>query len=368
MRTRIPATLFAALASCLLASCYVTEQGMRYISLLSRAVPFRRILDDPAASATIKALVERAAAARAFALSALGLADTRNYTKIVELDSDRLATVVQACAELSFERHLWNYPLVGRLPYRGYFEPAEAEQEGARLREFGLDVIVRPVAAFSTLGALADPLFSFMADYGEAETAELIIHEMTHATVFLKGRAARSVPGAGEFNEELATFVGREGSLRWLASVHGESSPELEAARAARRDAEAFSAWMKATALDLEAVYASDSQPDEKRSCKAQIIAERAAAFEKAYDGLFTGPRYRGFRMDKINNAYLDLYRLYEGESELYGEYLQALCDSDLRRFVSEMSRVARGAAAGRRDPREIMREEIRTAERIERL
>jgi len=41
--------------------------------------------------------------------------------------------------------------VVGRLPYRGYFDPAEAE--AVRLRELGLDVIARPA---STPGLLTD--------------------------------------------------------------------------------------------------------------------------------------------------------------------------------------------------------------------
>jgi len=153
--TVVPAILAAlalGAAALLLSSCYVTEQAAHYLALRSRAVPAAKALADPRTSPATKALLERAAEARAFAIGELGLKETKNYTSVVELDRDHLATVVSACAELSFDRYLWTYPVVGRLPYRGYFDHAEAEAEAARLRKLGLDVISRPVDAFSTLG------------------------------------------------------------------------------------------------------------------------------------------------------------------------------------------------------------------------
>jgi len=355
MRSLVPvaALLGAAALALLLSSCYVAEQGARYLALRSKAVGAEKALSDPATSEATRDLLRRAGEARQFALGELGLRETRNYTSVVTLDADRLATVVQACAELSFDRYLWPYPVVGKLPYRGYFDPAEARAEAERLEKLGYDVIARPVDAFSTLGFLADPLFSFMSAYDEAEVADLVIHEMTHATVFLKGG-----PEVGQFNEELATFVGREGALRYLARKYGALSPEVAAARVARKDAEAFSAFLRATAAELEAVYASEAEPSAKRLRKAEVIAARAEEFRKGYDASFAADRYRGFDMSKVNNAWLDLYRLYEGEPELYAEYCGKACGGDLRRMIEAMSRIA-STKAGRADPKAAMRAEL---------
>ena len=184
MRSFVAAALGLTL---LLSSCYETTQGLRYLSIRSKAESFDHALADPKTSPALRLLIERARTARSFALTELGLWETKNYTSVVPLDADRLATVVQACAELSFTRHLWSYPIVGKMPYRGYFDQKEAEREAARLKLTGLDVISRPVDAFTTLGWFKDPLFSFMSSYGEADIADLVIHEMTHATIFLKG-------------------------------------------------------------------------------------------------------------------------------------------------------------------------------------
>jgi predicted aminopeptidase len=359
-----PAALAAAaLAALLGSSCYVTSQGLRYLEIRSRAESADRAFADPRTDAGTRVLLERARAVRSFAASELGLRETKSYTSVVRLDSDRLATVVQACAELSFDRWLWSYPFVGKLPYRGYFDPADAEKEAARLREKGLDVIARPVDAFSTLGYLSDPLFSFMSSYDEAEVADLVIHEMTHATVFVKGGRSGADPGANagteQFNEELATFVGREGSLLYLAKVHGPGSSEAAESRARRRDAEAFAAFLRGTAEELEGVYSSSAPDAEKRSRKAEVIAARAGLFSRDYGRLFGTEAYRNAPMERINNAYLDLYRLYEGESSLYRDYYDKVAGGDMKAFIASMSRIAKEKG----NPKELMRGELAGAE-----
>jgi predicted aminopeptidase len=342
---------FAIFAACLaLSSCYVTAQGTHYLALRAKAVPVAAALADPKTSPDVRTLLDRVAEVRLFAVNELGLRETKNYTSIVTLDSDRLATVVSACAELSFDRYEWNYPFVGKLPYRGYFDPREAQEEAARLKALGLDTIVRPVDAFSTLGWFTDPLFSFMASYGEADIANLIIHESTHATVFVKG--------AGDFDEELAVFVGGEGSLLWLVSKYGEHSPQVEDLLRSRADDAAFAAWLRGTAEELQKVYASAATAAEKRTQKAAIIASRAADFKSEFARHFDTARYKDFPMEKLNNAYLDLYRLYEGEPELYKDYYEKICGSSMRLFMTEVARIAKRGG----DPREGMRKELAAA------
>jgi predicted aminopeptidase len=357
----IGALLALAAASALLSSCYEVSQGLRYLSIRSGAVSMDRALAEPGMSPELRLLLERAQAARRFGQGELGLKETRSYTSVVRLKADRLATVVQACAELSFTRHLWSYPIVGALPYRGYFDPAEAEKEAARLRAQGLDVIARPVDAFSTLGWMADPLFSFMSSYSEADIADLVLHEMTHATIFLKGARADS----SQFNEELATFVGREGSLLYLSKAYGPGSREVSEARAEREDAAAFAAYLAGTAAELEAVYSSSLSDGEKRRRKAEVIAARAGLFKEDYSRLFKGEGYRGFDMARINNAYLDLYRIYEGESSLYRDFYDRLCRGDMRLFIQRVAAIARLKVEPKAEMRRLLAAEPPAAPRV---
>lgn len=343
---RLPMTFATAagiLAAVLFSGCYSLRQGSSYLALLATAKPVSRLLADQSLPPARRAFLERVERVRAFAVTELGLKDTKNYTSLIETESDRTATVVQACAELSFNRYLWTYPVVGKLPYKGFFNPADAEKERNRLTASGYDVVVRGVDSFSTLGWFRDPLFSFMERYGEAELAELIIHEMTHATAFSKA--------AGSFNEEFATFVGRRGAEEWLRKRHGTDSPELASLRAMRTDAERFAAFLTATARELAAVYGSDCDDGRKRRDKARVIAERAVLYATVASD-FSSTGYRTFPMEKINNAFIDLYSLYEGEPKLYEDYLRIACSGDLRLFISDAAEAARTAS----DPKETLR------------
>jgi predicted aminopeptidase len=330
-----------------LSSCYVTAQGAHYLGLRAKAVPVAQALADPQTSPEVRLLLERADEVRSFAIHDLGLKETKNYTSIATLDSDRLVTVVSACAELSFDRYLWRYPLVGKFPFRGYFIPGEAQKEVARLKAKGYDTIARPVEAFSTLGWVTDPLFTFMAHYSEADIAELILQETTHATIFVKGE--------GNFDEEISAFVGGQGSLLWLESKYGQNSPQVDELRKQRADDAAFSAWLRKTAEELQTVYSSELTTFEKRAHKAAIIASRAAEFKNEYTQHFGCDDYKDFPMETLNNAYLDLYRIYQGDPELYKDYYERICASSMKRFIAEVARIATHGG----DPRKGMRKEL---------
>lgn len=350
MRLKAGAILLALAAAATLSGCYISDQGSAYLAILSRAKPIAALRKKASTPEAERLFFDRVARIRAFGIGKLGLADTKNYTSLVEVGTGSLATVVQACGELSFTRYLWSYPVVGKLPYKGFFKPEGAKKEAERLKAQGLDVIVRDVDAFSTLGWFRDPLFSFMESYSEAELADLLFHEMTHATAFSKA--------PGDWNEELATFVGRRAAEAYLLDLEGPASPSLAEARLTRQRSEAYAAFLRQTARELEAMYASPASPDEKRKAKAELIAARAAVYREEGPKLFgsgpDGAGWRNFDMGKINNAWLDLYRLYDGESELYADYCRLVCKDDLSAFIAKARLLAKA-----KDPKAQMRREL---------
>jgi len=245
-----------------------------------------------------------------------------------------VADVVSACADDSFERHYWRYPVLGAMPYKGFYDKSDADAEAARLKASGLDVIVRRVDAFSSLGFFKDPLYSFMAEYDEDELAELILHESAHATLFVKG--------ADQFNEEFATFVGRKGAELYLTERYGKDSEALAARRARAADGAAFVEFLKGSARLLDEVYvdATKSQ-DEKLALKAAILSERAAVFRVEAGSVFHDEGYRRFDMGAVNNAYIDLYRLYEEDLGLYERWFVSVASGSLPDFVATLVALA---------------------------
>jgi len=263
---------------------------------------------------------------------------SKNYTRYVELDRDYLAAVVSASARDTFRRHEWSYPVVGTMPYKGFFDVEDARKERERLEKKDLDVWIRGVDAFSTLGWFTDPLYSYMRNYSPARLADLIIHESLHATIFIKGQV--------QFNEELAEFVGTQGARLYIISRYGEDSDQYREIFTSEEDSQTFVAFIQGLAAELEVLYSSNVSREEKLSEKERIIAEAQERFEREYDDLFSNDNYRGFSQMSINNAYIELFRLYYAQDNFFAD-LYERAGSDLPAFIA-----AAKTLTARGDPR----------------
>jgi predicted aminopeptidase len=298
------------LVSCnLLSGCYSLKQGTAMLGYLRRAVPLESLIEGEAVSAENteaeknRLFVERVQDIRRYATEELGLNLGKNYTRYVKIDRDYLAAVVSACAADSFTRHEWKYPVVGAMPYKGFFKIEDARRERAKLEKKGLDVWIRGVEAFSTLGWFKDPLYSYMRDYPADRLAGLIIHESLHATVFIKGQ--------GQFNEELAEFVGSEGARMYTESRFGADSGEYRDMLADETDNRRYVSFIQELIKELNELYESEKDSEEKLSEKERIISAAKERFIAEYESVFSSENYRGFSELPVNNAYLELYRLY---------------------------------------------------------
>ncbi|MDR2662726.1 MAG: aminopeptidase [Treponema sp.] len=318
----LAATGILLVGAALFSGCYTLSQGAAMLSYLNRAVPLES-LEGEGSQALFVAQVRDI---RRFAMEELGLKESKNYTRYVEIERDYLAAVVSACAKDSFTRHEWWFPVVGRVPYKGFFDPRDARKEREKLEKQDLDVWVRGVDAFSTLGWFRDPLYSYMRDYPPHRLANLLIHELLHATVFLKGQV--------QFNEELAAFVGDEGARLYIAKTYGEDSEEYRMIGASDKDSGVFLAFIRELIAELETVFASEADREEKLRQKAEIIREAQARFDAGYDAMFQSDNYRGFSKLPVNNAYLELYRLYYEEDSFFKD-LYDRSGKDLPRFIA---------------------------------
>ena len=332
----------------LFSGCYVFRQGSIMLGYLNRAVPLESLLETGAendgaeTSEAVKnrRFVERVQDIRRFASEELGLKISKNYTRYVRIDRDYLVAVVSASAADSFDRHEWKYPVVGAMPYKGFFNIKDARREGAKLEKKGLDVWIRKVDAFSTLGWFSDPLYSYMRDYPIDRLAALIIHESMHATVFIKGQ--------GQFNEELAEFTGSEGARMYIAARFGIDSDEYRAMTAAADDSRRYVAFIHELIAELQALYGSGKTREEKIREKERIINAAKERFDAEYESRFSSENYRGFSALPLNNACLELYRLYYAEDD-YIAGLYKRSGKDLPAFIAaakSMPRKGRGREA----------------------
>jgi predicted aminopeptidase len=328
------------IAGSLFSSCYTLKQGSAMLGYLNKAVPLESLLEPADAAETEKnrRFVELVQDIRRFAAEELGLNLSKNYTRYVKIDRDYLAAVVSASAAVSFVRHEWKYPVVGSLPYKGFFKTEDARKERAKLEKKGLDVWVRGVEAFSTLGWFRDPLYSYMQNYPPHRLADLIIHESLHATIFIKGQA--------QFNEELAEFIGSEGSRLYVESRFGDYSEEYSAMISSDENNRHYVTFIQELCAELQALYESGANREETIREKERIINAAKERFEKEYESRFTNDDYRAFSSLPVNNAYLELYRLYYAEDD-YISQLYLKSGKSLQDFIAAAKTMPKKASKG---------------------
>jgi predicted aminopeptidase len=294
---------------------YASQAAGGQLGILRAARPLTDVIRDPETDPDVQRMLVRVPEVKRFG-SIHGLSATKNYARYADLRRPAAVWVVQACAPLSFDVHYWRIPLIGTLPYLGWFDRKAAERHAADLARRGLDVEVRPASAYSTLGWFSDPLLSTMIRAGDGavgDLANVVLHESVHATLY--------VPDQSAFNESLASFVADELTRWWLVDAFGSAAREtrawvqLQARRRARTER------LRATWTALDALYRSDAPDDAKRAEKARILGETE--------------RELGLQRP-LNNAALAGYRAYAGGGAAFERLLRA-CGGSFPRFLTAL-------------------------------
>lgn len=244
---------------------YLPQAVQGQIDLLCRARPIERAIHDPETPERVRELLREVPSIKEFALG-YGLTPTKSYETYVALDRNRVVWVTSAAEPLAFRGRRWRFPIVGSVPYLGWFDRDDALRFGEELAKEGLDVDVRGATAYSTLGWFSDPVLSTMLPNGPSTLGALVdvvLHESVHATVY--------VPGQSTFNESLAEYVS-DGLTEVYLSSHGRV-PELVAYRSSRVEGARRRERMHETYKKLEALYASNLPRAEKLVKKAMILS-----------------------------------------------------------------------------------------------
>ncbi len=298
----------------LLGSSYLVEQGIGFFSDRIRARPVTRAAIRWPEYAEF---LSETALIREFGRSVLGLTDARSYTTFVYSRRDHVAWVVSAARPTSFERKVWRFPIVGNVPYKGFYRERSALREAARLETEGWETLVRKVGAFSSLGYTADPLYSYMSTYAPDRIAALLLHEMTHATIWVRDDPPLS--------EAIATYVGDRGAIAYLGHRYGLASQAVAEATRRQTERERFAGFLRDMAARLELLYGLDKPDAWKLARRETIIADEKLRFESSYGLWFSDETYRGFSQRIVSNAYLDLYRTYNSDIGLIAAYHETI-------------------------------------------
>jgi len=112
------------------------EQGR----LMLRRRPLTEALADSTLPAAWRENMQLVIEARAFADTALGLTPGASFTTFAEVGRDTLVLVLSAAPRHTLEPHRWWFPIVGSVPYRGFFSRARAEAAKRDFEARGYDM------------------------------------------------------------------------------------------------------------------------------------------------------------------------------------------------------------------------------------
>ena len=285
-------------------SCYYVDQGRGQLALQFKQIPLKEAVastKDP----QIKSLLQKVSEIKKFGRTYLGLADTDNYQGYYATDQKGITFVVTAAPKLKLEPYTWWFPVIGSVPYKGYFNQADAEALQRQLITQGYDVYLFAAPAYSTLGWFKDPITTPMLRGGLWGLADSILHEMAHATLYVNNQ--------GDFNEQLASFVGKRGSLLYLQTQEHWAPEKIKLLQERKRTYQQAQQDIFAQIQVFREVYAdSDLSKQEK-------LDQRAVLFSQLDHKLFelTGRQWG------MNNAKLLQYQRCKEDNPLFSQMLQ---------------------------------------------
>jgi len=252
--------------------------------------------------------------------TSLGLASSHSYRHVVDRDRDSAVRVVVAAPRHRLEAVSWWFPIVGRITYRGYFDPSRAREFAAGLSARGLDTYVRPALMYSTLGYFDDPIPLAVLRWPEVDLVDVAIHELVHETTFVAGNS--------DYNEALASFIGMQGTLAFFE----DDAEKRAGAERVFRDRVQFAQLIAALSEEIRALYAHIDTPNEAVEARGEVFRRYQQRVFPSLD--WQTRRHDGFAALELSNAYLVAQGTYTRLLPCFERQLAGL-DGDLPAFIA---------------------------------
>ncbi len=217
------------------------------IKVLQGAQPIEQVLKQEGFPDSLKVKLHLIQEVKQFAEDSLGINKSNNYTSVYNTEGKPILWVVTACEKYSLTDYQWSFPILGDVSYKGFFDFKKAEEEQVILDQLGYDTNIREVTAWSTLGWFDDPILTNFLDRKTGNLSNLIIHELTHGTLYIKDNVT--------YNENLANFIGDVGAKRFLIQKYGKDSQEYQEYIGSQQDRELLTSYVLRKADSLEVLY-----------------------------------------------------------------------------------------------------------------
>jgi len=312
---------------------YGFEQGKGQLEIIWKARPVEEYLADPSFPDSLKEKLVLINKVRQFAIDSLSLKDTKNYKTLYDQQGKEVMWVVMASEPFALKAKEWTFPVIGSVPYKGFFDREKAVRLKEELEAEGWDVNLRNPGGWSTLGWFTDPILSKMLARSDGDLANLIIHEMSHATIFIKDSV--------DFNENLATFIGDRGAEQFLLSMYGPASEQYITYMNEDRDYRLFADHMLHGAEKLDSLYQTmdaDDLFEEKLKRKRTLIRKIVNALDTLSLSTMSPKPSQRYQEHLPNNAYFMNFMRYQSKQDVFFREWKTAFDGDLQAYIEYLS------------------------------
>ncbi len=308
---------------------YGLKMGKGQLSIVLNSRPINDCLNDTTFPDSLKSKLILIKEIRQYAIDSLGLFNSPNYNSVYNQQQRPAIWVLTAADPFNLNAIEWKFPIVGAVPYKGFFDKKEAKEEQFKLLRKGYDTKLGTTSGWSTLGWFKDPILSNMLYQSEGELSNLIIHELTHSTIFIKNDV--------QTNENLASFIGDVGARKFLIHKFGAQSKEYIEYVNEQQDELTYNNYMLQEMNKLDSLYKTfNSSTDvvEKKKKKAAIITAIVVGVKQ----LKLNNKLKYIRISKraitCKNAFFMEFVRYDSERNKYAIELKKSFDGDIANFI----------------------------------
>lgn len=308
---------------------YGLKMGKGQLHIVLNTRPIDDCLNDKQFPDSLKMKLQLIMEIRQYATDSLGLNNSPNYTTVYDQQNKPAIWVLTACEPFAFKAKEWKFPIVGTVPYKGFFRKEEAKIQQVSLLSEGYDTKLGTTSGWSTLGWFNDPILSNMLYQSIGELADLIIHELTHSTIFIKSDVQR--------NENLASFVGDIGARKFLIHKFGIDSKEYTTFMNDQHDELMYNDYILNSMKQLDVLYRSfntGTSIDEKKKLKEKTIVDIVLGVSKL--SLFNKTKYYKISKRAITskNAFFMEFVRYDSQRGYFENELCKERNGDIAAFI----------------------------------
>ncbi len=308
---------------------YGISQGKGQLSIVMNAEPIEELINKGEMSDSVQQKLSLILEIKQFAIDSLGINPTDNYSTFYDQSKQNKLLTISACEPFSFQAKEWTFPFLGTVSYKGFFNRQKAENEILKLRSENYDVDVYSPSGWSTLGWFKDPVLSGMLRRNTGSLANLIIHELTHGTLYVKNNVT--------FNENLANFIGDKGAERFLLFKFGKDSKEYRDYEENKQDEKIYNEYILKSKDQLDSLYSSfsgDMSNEMKKEKKKALIRGIAMGVNKL--PLNKPKNYFNYTLQAFyeGNAFFMAFDRYDSQYEVFEKEYREQFHSNLSDYL----------------------------------